>query len=160
MISGLEKAHKAQEEAIESLQQKFLIDLNGDEIKLSLRNRNLGDEGFKLISKIQFKRLKEIDVSKNNIQNIEPLNNMNLPHLEYINMSENAIQDVKPLAELNSKKLKEICLQENNINDFKAFLNSQFPELERLRIEGNTFNKDLQDFKKLLGKFYVHLVKK
>ena len=153
MISGLEKAHKAQEEAIESLQQKFLIDLNGDEIKLSLRNRNLGDEGFKLISKIQFKRLKEIDVSKNNIQNIEPLNNMNLPHLEYINMSENAIQDVKPLAELNSKKLKEICLQENNINDFKAFLNSQFPELERLRIEGNTFNKDLQDFKKLLGKY-------
>ena len=40
---------------------KFLIDLNGDEIKLSLRKRNLGDEGLKLISKIQFLNLKEID---------------------------------------------------------------------------------------------------
>ena len=153
MISSLEKAHKAQKEAIESLQEKFLIDLNGDEEKLSLRNRELGDEGLRLISKIQFKRLKDIDVSGNNIRNIEPLNNMNLPHLEYINMSENLIQDIKPLAELNSKKLKEISLQNNNINDFSAFLKSEFPELERLRIENNAFNKDLQEFKKLLSKY-------
>ena len=91
MISGLEKSHKIQEEAIKSLQDQFKIDLNGNERKLSLRKSdkrpNLGDIGFKLISKIQFLNLKEIDVSDNSIKDIEPLNNMILPHLEYLNMS-------------------------------------------------------------------------
>ena len=153
MISGLEKAHKVQKEAIESLQKNFEIDLNGNETKLSLRRRKLGDEGFQLISKIQFKKLKEIDVSGNNIHNIEPLNNMNLPHLEYINLSENQIEDIKPLAELNSKKLKEIWLQENHIKNFDDLLTSQFPELKILRIESNAFDKDLQDIKKVLAKY-------
>ena len=160
MISGLEKTHKAQKEAIKSLQEKFAIDLDGNEIKLSLRDRNLGDEGLKLISKIQFKRLKDIDVSKNNIQNIEPLNNMNLPHLEYINMSENQISNIKPIAELNSKKLKEIWLQENNIQNFDDLLKSEFPELVRLRIEGNNFSEDLQDIKKLLSKYGKKVIHK
>ena len=78
---------------------------------------------------------------------------MNLPHLEYINMSENQIKDIKPLAELNCKKLKEICLQNNIIEDFSVFLNSEFPELETLRIENNIFNKDSDEFKKLLRKY-------
>ena len=100
-----------QEEAIKSLKNKFKIDLNGNEKKLSLRNRNLGDKGLKLISKIIFKNLKEIDVSGNKIKNIEPLNEMNLPHLEYLNMSYNQIENINPIAELNAKKLKEISLQ-------------------------------------------------
>lgn len=153
MINGLEKAHKAHNEARDTLQKKFNIDLNGYETKLSLRNRQLQDEGFKLISKIQFKRLKDIDVSGNSIKDITPLNNMNLPYLEYINMSDNLIQDIKPLAELNSKKLKEICLQNNKISDFNPLLDSEFPKLERLRIEGNSINEDLYNIKKLLGKY-------
>lgn len=153
MINGLERSHKAQQEAIKSLQNDFELDFSGEETKVSLRNRNLFDKGFKLISLIQFKRLIDLDVSENNIQNIEALNNMNLPHLKYINMSNNKIKDIKPLAELNSKNLKEICLQNNIIEDFSAFLNSVFPSLERLRIENNNFNKDAEEFKKFLKKY-------
>ena len=147
MINGLERSHKAQQEAIKSLQNDFELDFSGEETKVSLRNRNLFDKGFKLISLIQFKRLIDLDVSENNIQNIEALNNMNLPHLKYFNLSNNKIKDINPLAELNSKNLKEICLQNNIIEDFSAFLNSVFPSLERLRIENNNFNKDAEEFK-------------
>ena len=153
IINGLEKRHKVQQKAIETLQQKFLIDLNGEEEKLPFRKRKLGDNGLQLISQIIFQRLKDINVSGNNIQSIEPLNNMNLPNLEYINLSENKIKDINPLAELNCKKLKEIFLQKNIIEDFNPFLQSDFPNLEILRIENNNFNKDGEDFKKLLLKF-------
>ena len=150
MINHLEKIHKAQQEALESLNEDFKLDFSGEEIKVNLRKRKLDDRGFNLISLIQFKRLIDLDVSKNDIKKIDALNNMNLPHLKYINMSENKIRDIKPLAELNSKQLKEICLQNNIIEDFSPFLKSDFPSLERLRIENNNFNKDAEEFKRFL----------
>ena len=153
MINHLEKSYKAQKEAIKSLQDEFKIDLTGKEKKLSLRNRNLGDKGLKLISKIIFKNLKEIDVSGNKIKNIEPLNEMNLPHLEYLNMSDNQISNIKPIAELNAKQLKEISLQNNNIQDIGPFLKSNFPALERLRIENNRIDREDNSFKDLNKKF-------
>ena len=147
MINRLEKIHNAQKEAKERLIKEFNIDLKGKETKLSLRNRKLGDKGLKLISKIIFTNLKEIDLSENNIKNIEPLNEMNLPHLEYLNMSYNKIENIKPIAELNSKNLKEISLQTNHITDMTPFLKSDFPALERLRVENNRINISDDSFK-------------
>ena len=158
MINRLEKSYKAQKEAIRSLQNEFRLDFTGKEAKLSLRNRNLGDKEFKLISKIIFKNLKEIDVSGNNIKNIEPLNEMNLPHLEYLNMSDNQIANIKPIAELNAKKLKEISLQNNNIQDMEPFLKSDFPALERLRIENNRINRADDSFKELINNKFKNKV--
>jgi len=158
MINRLEKSYKAQKEAIKSLQNEFRLDFTGKEAKLSLRNRNLGDKKFKLISKIIFKNLKEIDVSGNNIKNIEPLNEMNLPHLEYLNMSENQIANIKPIAELNAKKLKEISLQNNIIQDIEPFLKSDFPALERLRIENNRINREDDSFKELINNKFENKV--
>ena len=71
MINSLKKDIIIQKEAIKALKEDFQIDLNGEEEKLYLRNRQLGDGGFKLISNIKFKRLKEIDVSGNYISNIK-----------------------------------------------------------------------------------------
>ena len=158
MIYGLEKSHKAQQEALKSLNNEFQIDFDGNELKLSLRKRNLGDKGLKLISKIQFTSLKDMDVSGNNIKNIDALNDMILPYLEYLNVSENQIIDITSIAELNSKKLKEICLQKNNISNFTPLLYSDFPVLERLRIENNHFNADLQESKKLLKKYSKKII--
>ena len=158
MINRLEKSYNAQKEAIKSLQNEFRLDFTGKEAKLSLRNRNLGDKKFKLISKIIFKNLKEIDVSGNNIKNIEPLNEMNLPHLEYLNMSENQIANIKPIAELNAKKLKEISLQNNIIQDIEPFLKSDFPALERLRIENNRINREDDSFKELINNKFENKV--
>ena len=153
MIDNLEKSFKSQQKAIKSLQNEFEIDLKGDELKVSLNDRKLLDKGFKLISLIKFKRLKDLDISDNKIKSLEPLNNMNLPELEYIDLSNNKINDIKPLAELNCKKLKEIAIQNNKIEDFTPFLKSKFECLQRLRIENNDFKKDAQEFKKFLEKY-------
>ena len=151
MINRLEISYKAQEEAIKSLQNEFTIDLNGNEKKLSLGNRNLGDRGLELISKIIFKNLKEIDISGNNIKNIKPLSEMILPHLEYLNMNNNQIEDINPIAELKAKNLKEISLQNNNIQDIGPFLKSDFPAFERLRIEkNNRINRENNSLRDLI----------
>ena len=128
------------------------------ETKLFLRDKNLGDKGLKLISKIIFTNLKEIDVSENDINNIEPLNEMNLPQLEYLNMSYNQIENINPIAELNVKKLKEISLQNNNIQDIEPFLKSDFPALERLRIENNRIDTSDDSFKDLINNKFKNKV--
>ena len=58
------------------------------------------------LSMIKFNQLKEIDLSENEIIEIEPICNMNLPFLEFLNLSYNNIKNIEPLGELNSKKLK------------------------------------------------------
>ena len=156
MINRLEKSHKEQKKAIENL-KKYRIKLTGNEIKVHLRDRELENEGFKLISNIQFKQLQELNVSKNNISNIECLNNMNLPHLKYIDMSENIISDIKPIAELNSP-LKEICLQNNKISDLTPFCDSNFKDLERLRLENNNLNESMESFKKVVSKYRKQII--
>lgn len=100
-------------------------------------DKNLNFENFKLISKIKFNQLKEINFSGNNIRDIKPFYKMNLPFLEHLNMSHNAIEEIEPIAELNSKNLKEIFLHYNNISNLAAFSNSNFPSLEILRVEEN-----------------------
>ena len=52
----------------------------------------LDDQDFKYISQIRFNQLKEIEISENNITNIEPFNKMSLPFLEFLNLSHNKIQ--------------------------------------------------------------------
>ena len=155
LISGFEKNLKAQEKALDVLgDKKYNLGFEGNEVKLSLRNRNLDEVGLKMLSQIQFIGLKEIDISKNGIKTIEIFKDMNLPHLEYLNISENNIVDIKPLKEINSKKIKEICLQGNeNIEDFAPLVDSDFPALERLRLEKTQFNKNNEICKKLLLKY-------
>lgn len=149
---GIETNYKLQKKAIELLKNKFGIDLNGKEKKLLCRSLNLGDEGFKLISQIQFIFLEKIDISGNNIKNIEPLNLMDLPYLEYLNMSYNEIENIELIAEMNSKKIKEIFLQYNKIKNISPLLQFDFPELEMLRIEGNDFVRDVT-FNEVLCKY-------
>lgn len=104
-------------------------------------NLQLNDDSKLLLSKIMFNQLILIDLSKNEIKNIEFLDNMYLPFLEYLDMSDNKIEDIKPIAELNCKDLIEICLQKNNIQDINPFFDSKFAKLQILRLEENPFDK-------------------
>ena len=147
-----ETTYQLQKKAIELLNDKFKIILNGNEKKILYQSLKLGDEGFKLISQVQFKFLEEINVPDNNIRNIEPLKLMYLPHLEYLNISYNEIENIEPIAKINSKKIKEICLQYNKIKNISPLLQFDFPELEMLRIEGNNFVHDAT-FNEVLEKY-------
>jgi len=104
---------------------------------LFLSESNLNDEYINYISKIKFNQLKEINLSGNEIINIEPLCNMNLPFLEFLNLSNNQIVNIKPLEEINSKKFKYLFIQNNQIKDIQVFLGDAFPTFEILRIDSN-----------------------
>ena len=106
-----------------------------------------------------FKQLKEIDVSCNEIKNIDCLYEMALPHLEYLDMSNNEIENIEPIACLESKKLKEICLQDNKIKDIGPFEDSDFPEIQILRVEGNE-DLNYANYSNILEKYKGKIVYK
>ena len=140
-------SNKFKRKSIISLKEKFSISLDGNERILDLRNRNIGDEGLKLISRIKFKNLKILDISKNNIKNIEPLSYMDLPNLKYLKMNDNKIENIEPITQIKSNELKEICLMNNNIKEISPDFQLDYPKLERIRIEGNPLNPDSEILK-------------
>jgi len=62
------------------------IKINRQEEILILNGRELNDENIIFISLIKFNQLKDIDLSYNEITNIEPLCNINLLFLELLNL--------------------------------------------------------------------------
>ena len=142
--------------SLKALKEKFSISLDGNEKILDLRNRNIGDEGLKLLSKIKFKNLNTLDISGNNIKNIVPLSYMDLPNLEYLKMNDNKIENIEPITEINSNRLKEICLMNNNIRELSPSLEFDYPQLERIRIEGNPFSLDHSLFYKKYFKILIY----
>ena len=154
MFQNLEKKLEDEKNDIDALKEKE-IQLSGDEEILILKNRKLGDEGLKSLSKIQFKNLKEINLSNNGIKNIEPLKNMNLSNLRKIDLSFNKIESIQIFEELKAPYMKDICLQNNKIEDFSPIYNNKcFRSLQRLRIEANQKIKDLDNLKYQLIKKY------
>ena len=106
------------------------------------------------LSMIKFNQLKEIDLSENEIIEIEPICNMNLPFLEFLNLSFNKINNIKPLGEMNSKKLKYLFLQNNQIEDIKFVNDWNFPKLRILRLENNNNIQENPDsFKEIVDKY-------
>ena len=155
---------KEEKEALNSLKDKYSIFLEEHykkkELRLKLKGSKdeseykwLRDDGFKLISKIRFQDLIEINLSNNAIIDITPLNNMFLPHLEIINFSNNKIEDISPISNLFSKKLSIILLQNNSIKDLKPFLNSNFPSLKILKVINNNEAFNQNSFKDVVKKF-------
>ena len=153
--------------ALNKLEKEYYIDLerdlrNEEEFYLKLKGpkqekyiKCLRDDGFRLISKLRFKNLIEINLANNKITNLEPLYNMLLPNLEIINFSDNYIEDITPLANLASHDLSEIYLQNNKIQDLGPFLNSNFPLLKIFKVNGESnkraFNQ--KSFKAVLKKY-------
>ena len=138
-----EKYYINLEKSIEK--EELHLKLKGPRKETNYKNY-LRDDGFKLISKLIFKNLIEINLANNYITNLNPLDNMLLPHLKIINFSDNKIKDITPLANLFSENLSEIYLQNNKIQDLGPFLNSEFPLLDIFRVDGegnkNAFERE------------------
>ena len=135
---------------------------NKNEQFVVINNKNLKDEQFKLISLVKFNQLKELDVSNNEIKNIEPLYRMFLPFLEYLNMSYNEIEDIEPIGYLMSRNLKELFLQNNKIKNIESLSNTLY-KLDILRVDGNILDNDSKNkeaIKKIKNNYkYVFLYK-
>ena len=158
-LKCLEQKIKYRETAIEKFNRKFKMSLNGNEESLSLKNIGLNDEDFKLITDINFQKLKELDISNNKIRNVDSLRNIDTSNLEYLNMSHNIIETIEVLESLNLTHLIELGLQNNNIKNVSSLLKLDAPKLELLRIEGNKeMDQSLNDFKNLMKKYTKKII--
>lgn len=150
-FTGLSEGIKYSLEAIEFLNKKHAgkeMNFSRNEKNLPFNSKELDDEDLKYISQICFNQLKEIDISDNEIKNIQPFKKMRLPFLEFLNLSHNKIETIEPVTKLKSEKLQYIFLQNNKIKDIKTFLDSDsnFPNLEILRAEDNfNFKIEIND---------------
>jgi len=91
------------DKAIDVLLKEKDLKIERQEENLILNKKNLYDINIIYLSQIKFNQLKEIDLSDNEITNIELLCNMNLPFLEFLNLSYNRIRNIEPLSEINSR---------------------------------------------------------
>ena len=159
-----------EKKAIEKLEKEYYAKINKKIKRVKLKGQEketlykwLRDDGFKLISKIRFKELIELNLARNHITKATPLNNMLLPHLEYLDLSYNDIVDIKPVANLKCEYLSVILLHHNKIKDlspFEAFGDDQVDVLDTLRVDHNNLDESSKEFKAIAKKFGNKLVYK
>ena len=70
--------------AIEVFYKAAKVDIKREEESLFLSKKNLNDINIIYLSQIKFNQLKEIDLSENEIRDIEPISNMSLPFIEFL----------------------------------------------------------------------------
>ena len=141
------------DKAIAFFEENTKIKIERQEESLFFSKKQLNDINIMTLSMIKFNQLKEIDLSENEITNIEPISNMNLPFLEFLNLSFNKINNIKPLGELNSKKLKYLFIQNNqieNLEDIKFLCDCDFPNLKILRLENNNIQENEEILKGII----------
>lgn len=153
LIASMENKKKVQKNAIETLKNDNKIEISSNEKELSLYDKEIDDKILNLISKIQFKYLNTIDLSKNKIKNIKPLMRMNLINLINLNLSINEIENIEALPELNIDNIEKINLDDNNIKDIEPLLEIKFLNLKELRIQNNKISEK-EKFKEKFKKNY------
>ena len=95
-ISKILSKLNALEKSIKNLlSNKLGMQINGNEIKLDLNNRNINNMTLKLLSSKEFKNLEELDLSKNNISDANLLKEFILNKLKKLNLSSNKINPLK-----------------------------------------------------------------
>ncbi len=105
--------------------------------KLNLKNKRIGDKGFEILEKINFKELKELYLSGNIISDIKILEKVRFEQLEILNLGSNKISDINILEKVNFKNLKKLYLHNNNISDIKILKKVRFEQLEILNLDEN-----------------------
>ena len=110
-------------------------DINNKE--LNLENKRIGNEGLKSLFKIEFKELKELNLSYNEISDINILEKVKFKELKVLNLINNKISDIKVLENVNFKKLEKLKLNYNKISDIKILENVDFKELNKLDLRSN-----------------------
>lgn len=159
LFKELEMNIKLKNKAIKEFKEKYKNEINGKEERLILRKKGLDDLSLRTLSNIKFLNLKEMDLSYNNIRNIDYLQYMFSKFLQYLSLNDNKIEDIKVLESMDFSNLKELNLQNNNIKKVEPLLETKMPVLELLRIEGNNdLNPVMHEMKQLIKKYTKKIV--
>ena len=175
----IDKIDNLQKNLLDKLNRKLEMNLTGNEIKINLDGKKIGDLNLELLCSIYFRNLKEISLRNNDISNIESLINLKSELLEKLDLSGNQITNIKPLIYLSSTKLKVLDCSNNKINDINSLndIINKNKQLEKINLnknqisnvdilkknlplyikeinldDNNLLDKDLEDIKKLFIK--------
>ena len=135
----IDKIDNLQKNLLDKLNRKLEMNLTGNEIKINLDGKKIGDLNLELLCSIYFRNLKEISLRNNDISNIESLKKLKSELLEKLDLSENQITNIEPLKYLSSTKLKELDCSNNKINDINSIndIINKNKQLEKINLNKN-----------------------
>ena len=94
-------------------------------------------EIISILENVTFKELKVLDLSSNNISNVNFLEKVKFEKLEILNLRWNEISDLGILEKINYKDLKELEVSDNMISEINSLRNVQLDKLKKLALRGN-----------------------
>ena len=153
IIKNVQKDIEEQKKLLKEFNELYKTTLDGNEINIELNNKNIGDSGLKLLSKIKFKRCEKIKLKGNNLKEIEPLVRLCNKKITKIDLSFNNITGLNSMKDPNCDLggLQKLYLNNNKIEDISIFgMKDIFPQLKVLNICNNRINFDLKETQKLL----------
>ena len=134
-------SHKNNEnDKLVTFNEKYNTELEHELMIIDVPNKNLGDEGFKLLSEIPFNLLNhinELNISENSIIDISPLININKINLKKLNLSKNRIEDISPLEKIKLNELEVLNISFNKIQDVSILSKINLNNLAELDISSN-----------------------
>ena len=123
---------------LKEFNKKYFLNIKNTNItELYIEGKNIGEEGLKTLSKIQFEKLKKFCFNKTNLTNIKVFENFRFDKLEYLDLCSNKISDINILSKVNFKELKKLKLCFNEISNIYILSKVNFQELKELYLDGN-----------------------
>jgi hypothetical protein len=126
-----------------------VIDLKSIKI-LNLTGNNISNINF--LANKNFPSLEILNLNNNEINSIEALKNVTFPNLKEIHLRKNNISNIDVLQELNITKLKILWLSNNKIESIDVLQKVKFPQLLKLGLNKNKI-KDISVFDKKKARF-------
>ena len=137
------------------INSKLGTKLDGNENKIDLSNKSIGDFEFNLFSCISFNNLEELNLQKNNISNIDNLSLFNASKLKTLDLSSNQITSISCLrsASTGFPNLEKLLLNLNKINNIDVLKDSIFPQLKQINLDNNYFDYNSNRNRNILSKY-------
>ena len=150
-INSLKSLDQVRDKYISDFNKKYLTNITKDDTKLNLSNKNLKNEGLKMLTRIDFPNLKELILSNNDISSFKCLHVCNLKNLEILKLDNNRINSIEVLPHLNCLKLKQLILNDNKLCNIESLGNLlDFNDLEIIDIRNNNYDQKLEKNEKLI----------
>ena len=142
---------------INEFNKKYNEDISND--KTSYTFNDLGDEGLKIFCTLNLKILERLNLSYNNISNIDCFKKMELPKLTILNLSHNKIKNINVFTKVKYP-LEQLDLSYNIINNIDIFEKEKtLPNLKNLLLSNNDINFEDEAIKIIIEKINERIKK-
>jgi len=115
------------------LEKQSLKEEDTKEIKIY--NKSFNNDDLKILTKLNIKNLKILELDYNSITNIDYFVNANFPELMILSLKNNEVTDISALKNAKFKDLKGLLLNNNYIKDIKPI--GEFQKLRLIDLRNN-----------------------